>query len=73
MSENIDHLLTIQQTAEIEGCSTAEIYNRLSRKEYQAYKDGPRKTLIPKSEIMARRERVLKPATYGDYGERGPP
>jgi hypothetical protein len=68
-----EQLLTIKQTAALEGCSVAEIYNRLSRTEYQAVKDGDRKTLIPQSSVIARRAAKLKPATYGNYGERGPP
>jgi predicted DNA-binding transcriptional regulator AlpA len=66
-------LLTIKQTAALEGCSVAEIYNRLARSEYHAVKDGDRKTLIPQSSIIARRSTKLKPASYKPPREARPP
>jgi predicted DNA-binding transcriptional regulator AlpA len=68
-----EQLLTIKQTAALEGCSVAEIYNRLSRSEYHAVKDGDRKTLIPQSSVIARRAAKLKPASYKPQAPRPPP
>jgi hypothetical protein len=68
-----EQLLTIKQTAALEGCSVAEIYNRLSRCEYHAVKDGDRKTLIPQSSVIARRAAKLKPASYKPQAPRPPP
>jgi hypothetical protein len=49
--------------AQYEGCCLAEVYNRLTRGEYQAFKDR-RKTLIPGASILKRRRKFLKPAVY---------
>ena len=66
-------LLTVKQTATLEGCSVAEIYNRLARSEYRAVKDGTRKTLIIQSSVIARRAAKLKPASYKPLPARPPP
>jgi hypothetical protein len=70
--ETPEPLLTIKQTAALEGCSVAEIYNRLARSEYHAVKDGDRKTLIPQSSVVARRAAKLKPASYKPLKEASP-
>jgi hypothetical protein len=72
--ETPEQLLTIKAVAALEGCSVAEVYNRLARCEYQAFKDGDRKTLIPHSSVIARRAAKLKPATYKPLRDvRAPP
>ena len=68
-----EQLLTIKQTAALEGFSVAEIYNRLARSEYHAVKDGGKKTLIPQSSVIARRAAKLKPASYKPPAARAPP
>ena len=49
--------------AQLDGCCVAEVYLRLSRGEYTAFKDS-RKTLIPGASILERRQKKLKPATF---------
>ena len=71
--ETPEQLLTIKQTAALEGCSVAEIYNRLARCEYSAVKDSDRKTLIPQSSVIARRAAKLKPAVYKPLRQAHPP
>jgi predicted DNA-binding transcriptional regulator AlpA len=71
--ETPEPLLAIKQAAALEGCSVAEIYNRLARTEYQAVKDGDRKTLIPQSSVIARRAAKLKPASYKPPKQARPP
>jgi hypothetical protein len=56
-----------KQVAAADNCSESEVYNRLSRGEYVAVKDG-RRTLILWSSIKARRAK-LKPAKFRDYGK----
>ena len=56
-----------KQVAAADNCSESEVYNRLSRGEYTAVKDG-RRTLILWSSIKARRAK-LKPARFKDHGK----
>jgi hypothetical protein len=56
-----------KQVAAADNCSESEVYNRLSRGEYTALKDG-RRTLILWESVKARRA-TLKPATFKNYGK----
>jgi hypothetical protein len=56
-----------KQVAVADNCSESEVYNRLSRGEYVAVKDG-RRTLILWESVKARRAK-LKPATFKAYGK----
>jgi hypothetical protein len=58
-----DQLYAPAEVARIEGICPASVYIRLSRGEYQAYKDG-KLTRIPGSSILARRAAKLTPATF---------
>jgi hypothetical protein len=59
--------LRIKQVAAADCISESEVYNRLSRGEYSAVKDG-RRTLILWESVKARRT-TLKPATFKAYGK----
>jgi hypothetical protein len=60
---NADGLYSPRQVCKLESCCLATVYQRLARGEYAALKDG-RKTVIPGSQILARRRNKLKPATF---------
>jgi hypothetical protein len=52
-----------KRIAQLDSCCISEVYNRLSRGEYEGLKDG-RKTLITWRSVVARRRKVLKRAVY---------
>jgi hypothetical protein len=60
-----------KRLAVLENCCISEVYNRLGRGEYEGLKDG-RKTLITWRSVVARRRKVLKPATYARPSRKTP-
>jgi predicted DNA-binding transcriptional regulator AlpA len=49
--KEIEKLLTIKQVCELDGCGPTTVYDRLIKGEYQAFKDGSKKTLITSSSV----------------------
>jgi hypothetical protein len=62
------YAISVKQAAYLEDSCESEIYNRLSRGEYVAFKDG-RRTKILYQSIKERRANKLKPATFKNYGK----
>lgn len=59
-----DRLYSPREVCELEGCCMATFYSRMAKGQYDAYKDGPKKTAITGASILERRRKNLKPATF---------
>jgi hypothetical protein len=67
MTDISNEVFAPRTLAKNEDCSVSEIYRRLKRGEYEAYRDG-RSTKITGSSVQARRQRLLETAPFTPRG-----
>jgi hypothetical protein len=65
MEDFADRLFPFAVAAGIEGVGLTTLHHRVRRGEYEVVRDGTRNPKITGRSILGRRQKHLKPATYG--------